>query len=123
MLIGCLWYSASLFSPGIWRSGNAIAVLGGTGLIVGGAMYGATCAQLDISWGAHLLVGTLLTSVCFLSSIPARWVGVCLTDRVVGPSSSSLVLAGAGVLVTVGWGRISANLNLVRINGGQFSAV
>ena len=37
------------------------------------------------------------------------------------PSHPPLLPTAAGVLVTVGWGRVSVNLNLVRINGGQFS--
>lgn len=91
-----------------------MAVLGGTGLLIGGNMYGATCAQIDVSWGAHLFVGMLawITSICQHGS----------RRRLLNsPSHPPLLATAAGVMVTVGWGRVSANLNLVRINGGQFS--
>lgn len=112
-MIGCLWYSASLYSPVIWRSGNAMGVLGGTGLLVGGNMYGATGAQNDVSWGAHLFTGWFVSTA-------TGWLGSCGCLIAFAPCSFYLASA-AGVMITVGWGRVSTNFNLVRINGGQFS--
>jgi hypothetical protein len=55
--MGCLTYGFNLYASNPWISGNAIAVLGGTALMVGGAMYGATGAQFQVGWGCQLFTG------------------------------------------------------------------
>lgn len=57
MLVGCIFYAFNLYVPNLWISGNAIVVLGGTGLFVGGAMYAATGAQLQVGYGCQILTG------------------------------------------------------------------
>jgi hypothetical protein len=55
--VGCLTYAYNLYASNLWVSGNLMAVLGGSGLLLGGAMYGATGAQIQIGWGAQLFTG------------------------------------------------------------------